>query len=67
MRVPFNNGKIKIGQYYEPTQYVETDPDMLLLQSYLIYDPKLLRKRALERTIYGVAVVAIILIIWAVA
>lgn len=67
MRVPFNNGKIKIGQYYEPTQYVETDPDMLLLQSYLICDPKLLRKRALERLIYGLAVVSIVLIIWAVS
>lgn len=67
MRVPYNNGKIKIGQFYEPNQYIETDPDMLLLQSYLICDPKVLRRRALERFIYGLSVVVIIAIVWAVA
>lgn len=41
----YNNGKIKIGQYYEPPKYVEQDGDMLLIQSYLIHDPAVLNRR----------------------
>lgn len=64
MRVPFNNGKIKIGQYYEPTQYVETDPDMLRLQSYLIGDPKIRRKQRLIKVAYWSLILFIVLLIW---
>jgi hypothetical protein len=64
MRVPFNNGKIKLGQYYEPNQYVETDPDMLLLQSYLIGDPKIRRKQLYIKTAYWGMLVFIVLLVW---
>jgi hypothetical protein len=40
----YNTGKVKIGQYYEPPRYVEQDGDMLLIQSYLIYDPARLNR-----------------------
>lgn len=64
MRVPFNNGKIKLGQYYEPNQYVETDPDMLLLQSYLIGDPKIRRKQLYIKVAYWGMLVFIVLLVW---
>jgi len=64
MRVPFNNGKIKLGQYYEPSQYIESDPDMLLLQSYLIGDPKIRRKQFYVKVAYWSLLVLIVLIIW---
>ena len=44
-RTPYNTGKIKIGEYYEPPRYVEHDVDMLELQSYLINDPRVLNRR----------------------
>ena len=64
MRVPFNNGKIKIGQYYEPNQYVETDPDMLLLQSCLIDDPKIRQKQKIIKMTYWGLIVFIVLLVW---
>jgi len=45
MNVPYNNGKISIGKYYQPPKYVEKDHDMLEIQSYLIYDPRVLNRR----------------------
>lgn len=43
-----NNGKVKIGSLYCLNQlkpkYVENDPDMLLIQKHLIYDPALIRR-----------------------
>ena len=44
MNIPYNNGKVQIGKYYVPPKYIETDTDMLELQSYLIYDPARLNK-----------------------
>jgi len=44
MRVPYDNGKIKIGIYYEPPKYVEQDPDMLEIQKWMIGDPVKLRR-----------------------
>ena len=41
---PFDNGKIKMGIYYEPPKYVEQDPDMLEIQKWLIGDPIRLRQ-----------------------
>jgi hypothetical protein len=41
---PFNNGKVQIGINYKPTPYVETDPDMILLQKSLIQGNKALPK-----------------------
>jgi hypothetical protein len=40
---PYNNGKIKIGEFYEPPKYVEQDRDMLEIQKWLIGDPERLR------------------------
>ena len=40
---PYDNGKVKMGIYYEPPQYVEYDRDMLEIQKWLIGDPKKLR------------------------
>lgn len=44
MNVPYNTGKISIGKYYQPPRYIETDPDMLEIQSYLIHDPRILKR-----------------------
>jgi len=42
--VPYDNGKVKIGIYYQPPKYIEQDSDMLRLQSYLIHDPARLKQ-----------------------
>jgi len=62
---PFDNGKIKMGIYYEKPKYVEEDRDMLNLQTYLIGDPVKLRRnyyitRALE--LFGAFILLIILL-----
>ena len=45
----YNTGKVKIGSAYDLNplrkKYVEQDPDMLLLQQYLICDGDLLRRQ----------------------
>lgn len=45
----YNNGKIKIGVNYDlnplKPKYVETDPDMLEIQKYLIHDPQILNRQ----------------------
>ena len=64
MRTPFNNGKIKMGIAYEPQQYVETDPDMLFLQSCLIGDPAIRRKQFYVKLGYWSLLIFIVLIIW---
>ena len=64
MTVPFNNGKIKMGINYQPTRYVETDPDMLLLQTHLIQDPALIRKKYLVKRAYWALWVFIALVVW---
>lgn len=40
MNVPYNNGKVQIGKYYQKPQYVEQDSDMLTIQGWLIGDNK---------------------------
>lgn len=62
---PFDNGKVKMGIYYEKPKYVEEDRDMLNLQTYLIGDPKILARnyyitRALE--LVGAFILLIILL-----
>ena len=64
MTIPYNNGKIKMGVNYKPTPYIETDPDMILLQSYLIQDPKLLRKQYWLHKAYWGALAFIVLVVW---
>lgn len=43
---------LQIGKYYEKPKYIEQDSDMILLQSYLIYDPALINKKNLVKKIY---------------
>lgn len=62
--VPYDNGKIKMGIYHERPKYVEYDPDMLLLQSHLIDDPKILRMRYISNMLYTMMLAFTIIIIW---
>jgi len=64
MTVPYNNGKVKIGINFQPKRYVETDTDMLMLQSYLIEDPVRLNRRYWLNKLYLGAVMFLLLIIW---
>lgn len=41
---PLDNGKIKMGIYYQKPKYVEQDSDMLYIQKWLIGDPDKLRR-----------------------
>jgi hypothetical protein len=53
MNVPYNNGKVKIGQFYQRPQPVyEIDKDMSLLQTALIGDVKTLKRERLYNTLY---------------
>jgi len=52
MNVPYNNGKVQIGKYYQKPQYVEYDQDMLLLQESLVGDVKAIRRNRLFTAIY---------------
>ena len=52
MNVPYNNGKVQIGKYYQKPQYVEYDQDMLLLQESLVGDVKAIRRNRLYNIIY---------------
>lgn len=45
MNVPYNNGKVSIGKYYQKPYYVEEDDDMLAVQGWLLGD----RRRAMQR------------------
>lgn len=63
--IPFDNGKVKMGIYYQKPKYVEYDKDMLNLQTYLIGDPVKLKRnyyitRAFE--LLGAVVLLIILL-----
>jgi hypothetical protein len=64
MNVPYNNGKVKIGINYQPKQYVETDADMLTLQSYLIEDPVRLNRRYWLNKAYLCGILFLLLFIW---
>lgn len=66
MDVPYNNGKIKIGSKYDLNplrrKYIETDPDMLELQSYLIQDPRILNKEYWAKRIYLIVLIFVLTI-----
>jgi hypothetical protein len=64
MNVPYNNGKVKIGINYKPKAYVETDSDMLMLQSYLIEDPARINRRYWLNKAYLCGVLFLLLSIW---
>lgn len=44
MRTPYNTGKVQIGKYYQPPQYVEQDRDMITIQGWLIGENKEARR-----------------------
>jgi hypothetical protein len=59
---PYNNGKIKIGEFYEPPKYVEQDSDMLEIQKWLINDPEKLRFEYFVDIGYKFALVFVVLV-----
>jgi len=61
MNVPYNNGKVKIGQFYQRPQPVyDVDKDMALLQTAMIGDIKAHKKEKLHNVLYvGVLVFAL--------
>jgi hypothetical protein len=63
--VPYTTSTgVQMGKYYEKPKYVEYDKDMLLLQSHLIQDPKMLRKQYLVNLAYYFALILVVLIIY---
>lgn len=52
MNVPYNNGKVQIGKYYQKPMYVEYDDDMLLLQTSLVGNVKAIRRNRLLNVLY---------------
>ena len=58
MNVPYNNGKVKIGQFYQRPQPVyDVDKDMGLLQTALIGDIKTIKRERLWNGVYVFALV----------
>jgi hypothetical protein len=62
MNIPYNTGKVLIGCNYTPPKYVEEDSDMLLLQSYLIYCPRMVKRYIWERRILKVCTISAFLL-----
>lgn len=53
MNVPYNNGKVKIGQFYQRPQPVyDVDKDMTMLQTALIGDIKAIKREKLAWAMY---------------
>lgn len=53
MNIPYNNGKVKIGQFYQRPQPVyDIDTDMSMLQTALIGDIKTIKREKLYNTLY---------------
>jgi hypothetical protein len=62
MNVPYNNGKVQIGKYYQKPPYVEQDRDMLEIQGWLIgYNQKAMRDYWANIAYCCLLVVAVIL------
>jgi hypothetical protein len=55
---------IQMGKYYEKPKYVEYDKDMLLIQSYLIQDPKILCRQYWTNVAYYFVLLLVVLIIY---
>ena len=60
---PYNNGKIKIGEFYEPPKYVEQDRDMLEIQKWIIGDPEKLRFQYWTDIAYKVSISFVVLVL----
>jgi signal recognition particle receptor subunit beta len=61
--VPFDNGKIKMGIYYQKPKYVELDSDMLEIQKWLIGDPNRLRFEYWTEVAFRVLTAVVVLIV----
>jgi len=62
MNIPYNNGKIQIGKYYQKPRYVEQDSDMIAIQGWLIGDNKAAKRERLANVAYcWLLVVAVVL------
>jgi len=62
--VPYTTSTgLQMGKYYEKPKYVEYDQDMLMFQSHLIQDPKILRKQRLINIAYYFALGFVVLVI----
>jgi hypothetical protein len=61
--VPYDNGKIKMGIYYQKPKYVEYDSDMLEIQKWLIGDPVRLRREYWINVAYTLGLVFVLIVI----
>ena len=52
MRTPYDTGKVKMGIYYEPPKYVESDPDMIAIQGWFIGDNRAARRNYIANLAY---------------
>ena len=62
MRTPYDTGKVKIGLYYEPPRYVESDPDMITIQGWFLGRNKYAQRERVATIVrYGHLAEAIVL------
>lgn len=62
MNIPYNNGKVEIGKYYQKPSYVEQDSDMIAIQGWLIGCNKAAKRERLANVAYcWLLVVAVVL------
>ena len=61
--VPLDNGKVKMGIYYQKPKYIEYDSDMLTIQKWLIGDPVQLRKEYWTNVVYMIALTIVLIIV----
>lgn len=62
MTIPYNNGKVQIGKYYQPPKYVEQDSDMITIQGWLIGDSKEARRNSIANMLYIVLLVVSVIV-----
>lgn len=62
MNVPYNNGKVEIGKYYQKPYYVEQDDDMIAIQGWLIGDNRQAMQRYWANVVYTIFLIAMIII-----
>ena len=69
MTIPYNNGKVIIGSayYLNPLRpkYIEQDPDMLLIQKYLISDPEIILRNHIMTRIFEFAGALVLIVVLA--
>ena len=67
MNVPYNTGKVLIGSAYDMNplkpKYVEQDGDMLEIQSYLLYEPKVLNRQYWMNRVYAASALILFMIL----